>query len=243
VLVLGLAMLAAAGYAAQPAPPLKVALLSASAEYKSDESLAAFQKFLETNFNAACTPIFGADKGDTLPGLEAIDSSDVMLLFARRVKLPPDQLDRVKKYFQAGKPVVGVRTASHAFQNWIEFDKEVLGGNYQNHYGAGPEMRVSIVEKAKEHPILAGVKPFTSHASLYKNTGHATDVELLLTGATAEHTEPLAWTRVHNGGRVFYTSLGAPEDFANENFRRMIVNAVFWVAKRGVEARGGPAAR
>ena len=233
--------------AAPPAPPapapLRVCLVSASAEYKSDASFGEFQTFLESKYCASCSRVFGADKGDTLPGLEAIDSCDVMVLFARRVKLPPEQLERVKKYFQAGRPLVGLRTASHAFQNYLEFDKEVLGGNYQGHYGVGPVTQASIAEKAKDHPILAGVKPFTSPASLYKNTGAATDIELLLTGTIAdpkdkkEITHPLAWTRIHNGGRVFYTSLGSPDDFANENFRRMLVNAVFWAAKRPVEPR------
>jgi len=239
---------AAGAWAGEPAPaasqaPLKVCLVSASAEYKSDESLAEFQKFLEAGYNAACTRVFGGDKGTSLPGLEAIDSCDVMVLFTRRVTLPPDQLERVKKYFQAGRPVVGIRTASHAFQNYLELDKEVLGGNYTGHYGAGPVTQASIVERAKEHPILAGVKPFTSPASLYKNTGAAADIELLLNGTIAdpkekkEVTHPLAWTRMHNGGRVFYTSLGSPADFTNENFRRMIVNAIFWTAKREVEAK------
>ncbi|MCX5684366.1 MAG: ThuA domain-containing protein [Planctomycetota bacterium] len=241
--------MAAGEPAAAPPPPLKVCLVSASAEYKSDETLAEFQKFLEAGYNAACTRVFGGDKGTSLPGLEAIDSCDVMVLFTRRVTLPDDQLARVKKYFQAGKPLVGLRTASHAFQNWLEFDKEVLGGNYNNHYGAGPVTKVSIAEKAKEHPILAGVGPFTSTASLYKNEGAAADIELLLSGTITdpkekkEVTHPLAWTRVHNSGRVFYTSLGAPEDFANENFRRMIVNALFWTAKRPVEAKAAAPAK
>jgi type 1 glutamine amidotransferase len=241
---------AAGAWAGEPAAtekpaaaPLKVCLVSASAEYKSDESLAEFQKFLEAGYNAACTRAFGGDKGTSLPGLESIDSCDVMVLFTRRVTLPPDQLERVKKYFQAGRRVVGLRTASHAFQNYLELDKEVLGGNYTGHYGAGPVTQVSIVDKAKEHPILAGVVPFTSPASLYKNVGAAADIELLLNGTIIdpkdkkEVTHPLAWTRIHNGGRVFYTSLGAPADFANENFRRMLVNAVFWTAKRAVEAK------
>jgi type 1 glutamine amidotransferase len=42
---------------------------------------------------------------------------------------------------------------------------------------------------------------------------------------------------VHGGGRVFYTSLGGPDDFKNESFRRLVVNAIFWTAKRNVEAK------
>ena len=223
--------------AGEAAPPLKVLLISASDEYKSNESLGAFQKFLESSYNAACTRAFGTEKDKDLPGLENLDATDVMFTFTRRFTLPPAQLERVKKYCQAGRPIVGVRTASHGFQNWLEFDKEVLGGNYTGHYGKGPPAEIAVAGKAGDHPILAGFRPYKSPASLYKNTGAAADIELLLTGAIPDHTEPLAWTRVHNGGRVFYTSLGAPEDFANEDFRRMLAGAVFWAAKRKPETR------
>jgi type 1 glutamine amidotransferase len=88
------------------------------------------------------------------------------------------------------------------------------------------------VDRARKHPILAGLKPFTSAGSLYKNTGLARDVELLLTGTIPKHSEPVAWTRTLKGGRVFYTSLGHPRDFKDDNFRRLLTNALFWTAKR-----------
>jgi len=221
-------------------PPLKVCLVSASAEYKSDQSLADLQKLLESRYNAACSRVFGADQGDKLPNLEALDGCDVVVIFARRVTLPPEQLERVKKYCAAGRPIVGLRTASHAFQNWPEFDKEVLGGNYQMHYGVGPTTRFEPADKAKDHPILAGVKPFTSASSLYKNTGLASDCEVLATGSIPDHTEPVAWTRVQHGGRVFYTSLGSPADFQEPSFVRMVVNGIFWAAKRPVLSEPRP---
>jgi type 1 glutamine amidotransferase len=91
---------------------------------------------------------------------------------------------------------------------------------------------VIIVEKAKDHPILAGVKPFESPGSLYKNPHVAKEVEVLLTGDNGEHTEPIAWTRTYKGGRIFYTSLGHQKDFEDENFKRMLVNALFWTTNR-----------
>ena len=218
-------------------PPLKVCMLSGSAEYLSDASLGEFKPWLEARYNVACTLLYGKDSSDSMPGIEALDATDVMFVFMRRIKLAPDPLAHVKKHCQAGKPVVGLRTASHAFQTWLEFDKEVLGGNYVGHYGTGPITQVTLAEKAKDHPILAGVKPFTTAYSLYKNTGAAADIDLLATGVIPGHTEPLAWARVQNGGRVFYTSLGGPDDFKNESFRRLVVNAIFWTAKRNVEAK------
>jgi type 1 glutamine amidotransferase len=207
-------------------------------EYESDASLSAFQKYLEEHFPAKCTRVF-RKTDDNLPGLDNLDSCDVMLLFTRRLTISGEQLDKVKKYCQSGKPMVAVRTASHAFQNWLELDKEVLGGNYKGHYGAGPAVDIQIVEKVRNHPILKGVKPFESAVSLYQNPGLAADVEVLLTGRIPGHTEPVAWTRIHNGGRVFYTSLGHQKDFADENFRRMLANALFWSAKRSVPKNHG----
>lgn len=234
---IGALALAQAPTPPSPAPPLKVCLISASDEYQSTETLAEFQKHLESKYNAVCTRAFGKEKDADLPGLETLDSSDVAVVYTRRITLPESQLARMKKFALAGKPLVGLRTASHAFNNWPEFDKDILGGNYKNHYGKGPKTEIAIAPKGKDHPILAGFRPYASESSLYRNTGLAEDCEVLLTGAIPEHTEPLAWTRVQHGGRVFYTSLGAPEDFANEGFRQMLVNAIFWVSKRGVEAK------
>lgn len=217
--------------AAKDDKPLKVCLVSGSVEYESDKSLAAFQEYLEKNYNVQCSRAF-RKADDDLPGLENLDTCDVILLFTRRLTIKGEQLERIKKYCTGGKPIVALRTASHAFQNWLALDKEVLGGDYQNHYGDKMKTTVSIVGKFKDHPILAGVKSFASPGSLYKNPKVANDVEVLLTGNNGQNTEPIAWTRPHKGGRVFYTSLGHPKDFEDENFKRLLVNALFWTTKR-----------
>src|SRR5207245_6677819 len=134
-------------------------------EYRSYESLSDLQKYLEAHFNVKCSRAFRKTDTD-LPGLENLEKCDVMLLFTRRLKIEGEQLDRIKKYCKSGKPIVAVRTASHAFQNWLALDKEVLGGNYQGHYPEGPVTKLSIVEKAKGHSILAGGEPCESGASL-----------------------------------------------------------------------------
>jgi len=221
-------------FAGAPAP-LKVVMLSGSWEYKSAESLPVFKEFLETNYSARVT-LLQAAKRDDLPGLEALEDCDVMLLFTRRLQLQGDQLERYTKYCQSGHPIVGVRTASHAVQTWLALDREVLGGNYHGHYGGGPEQTVSAVPAAKDHPVLTGVGQFTSAYSLYKTSPLAADTTLLMTSTTpkAKAPEPAAWVREHKGARIFYTSLGGPEDFKNPPFRRLLVNALFWTARRPV---------
>ncbi len=211
--------------------PLSVCLVSGSLEYKSDESLSVLEPWLAKNFGIQCTRAFRRTDED-LPGLENLENCDVMLLFTRRLKIEGEQLERIKKYCNAGRPIVGVRTASHAFQNWLELDREVLGGNYKGHYSEGPETEIRLADGIDGDPILAGFTPYHSVGSLYRNTGLAQDCRVLLTGAIPEHTEPIAWTREHKGGRVFYTSLGHPKDFEVEAFRNLLGSALLWTAGR-----------
>jgi len=228
-ILLPLCGLAVAGNAS----PLKVCMVSGSFEYDSDTALGIFKDYLENRYEATCV-LLSADGWENMPRLEALDDCDVALFYTRRLRLPKEQIDIIKNYCAKGKPIVGIRTASHGFQPWLAMDKEVFGGDYQNHYGNGPTSKIDIVKEAKTHPILDGVVPFRSKYSLYKNPNIATDTEVLLTGSRFENTEPAAWTRVHNGGRVFYTSFGGIEDFENATFQRMIANALFWVADREV---------
>ncbi len=212
----------------------RVLLISGAAEYDTDKTLPILKKHLESKLGCNCTLI--SAKGDTdLPGLENLDKCDVAVLYTRRLKLEGDQLERLKKYCTSGKPLVAIRTASHAIQTWLDLDKEVLGGNYKNHYKVGPLTEIKI--EAKDHPILKGVAPYKSQASLYRNTGLSKDVNLLLTGSIPEASEPIAWTRSYKGGRIFYTSLGHPKDFEEESFLRLIANAVLWTTNRDVQIK------
>jgi type 1 glutamine amidotransferase len=211
--------------------PVKVCLVSGSLEYDSDTSLAVLQKYLESRYQVACTRAF-RKTDDNVPGLENLETCDVMVLFTRRLTISGEQLERVKKYCLSGKPLVGIRTASHAFQKWLDLDKEVFGGNYQNHYKAGSATMIEYTAKGKSHQILAGVKLTKSEGTLYKNTGMAKDAEILLTGNIPVQNEPIAWTRMYKGGRIFYTSLGHQKDFEDENYLRMIANAIFWTTQK-----------
>ena len=218
--------------AAEPMAPLKVCILSGCDTYDSETSLPPFQDFLEQNYNVECQRLVRKAEND-LPGLEQIDDCDVLFVFIKRMELSGEQLAHFKKYATSGRPIVAVRTASHAVQTWLEFDRLVLGGNYQNHHPVGITTTVLVEPAAAKHPILAGVELSQVGDSLYKNGGHATDIEILLTGTIeGQPAEPLAWTRDYQGGRVFYTSLGAQETFELPAFRRMLANALFWTANR-----------
>ncbi|MBD3267941.1 hypothetical protein GF373_14845, partial [bacterium] len=214
------------------ADTLDVCLVSGSWEYDSQQCLTLFETYVESNYDADCT-LLQATERDNLPGLDALDTCDVALFFTRRLKIEGEQLALVKNYIESGKPVVAVRTASHGFQNWLECDKLVYGGNYHGHYGNKWTQTVKIM--ADSHPVLAGVREFQSPYSLYKTKPLADDTRvLLLSTIPNQDPEPSAWTREYKGARIFYTSLGGVSDFENASFRRMMANALFWTARRDI---------
>jgi type 1 glutamine amidotransferase len=216
-------------------------------EYKTERSL---PEFAESELPDCRSTFVLADAKDknSFPGLEALDSADLVVLSVRRRTPPAVQLARIRKYLESGRPLVAIRTASHAFAlrdgappeghaAWPELDKEILGGNYQGHHGnVGPDAAKTIVAlepSAKDHPILAGIenKPLAFSTSLYKTSPLAKSATVLLMGRLegVEQPEPIAWTnQTAKGGRVFYTSLGGPEDFKEPALRKLLTNAVSW---------------
>lgn len=222
--------MAAAGAAKKP---LRIAMYSGSAEYNSAQSLAKFKLVLEEQLGAQCTLDIVEEKGTKLDGIEHLENADVVILFTRRVGLAPDQLALVKKHVASGKGIVGIRTASHGFQTWLEFDGLILGGSYKGHYKKEMPAKVAIEAKQQEHPVLKEVGAFETTGKIYQNPKLAEDAKLLLTVASAEATEPAAWVRdarAGEHGRVFYTSLGTVGDFEKAQFVKLLVNAVKWVA-------------
>lgn len=178
-----------------------------------------------------------------IPGLDFLDQADVLLLSARRQSLVAEQMKQIRAFIAAGKPVVAVRTSSHAFALrqgeppeghavWPEFDAEVIGGNYHGHYTDGGRSVVRPVESTVTAKLLQGVEPlpFDPGGDLYKSSPLAKGAEPLLMGhLKGSDPEPVAWTFTReDGGKTFYTSLGHPKDFEQPGFVRLLVNSLRW---------------
>lgn len=216
-----------------------VVLVSYEEEYHSADTLPQFARDLTDRCGCRCTMLVGEAKAG-IRGLDALARADVLILFARRHALPKTQMAAIRSYLERGGAIVGVRTASHAFdiqaappagyEVWPEFDRDVLGGNYHNHYPAVGRVEIVAAEKATGHAILAGVdlKGWSSSASLYRTSPVAPGAKVLLWGKHEKATEPVAWTSSYHGGRVFYTALGNKEDFRTPQFVAMLINATFW---------------
>ncbi len=180
-----------------------------------------------------------------LPGLEALDDADLAVVYARRRALRPEQLDRIRRFLLAGKPVVGLRTASHAFALrdgaapagtavWPDFDVEVFGGRYLDHPPGDATARLELTPAAADHPITRGgpLPAMKRPGTLYRFERLAQGATPLWVGThTGQPSEPVAWVfNRADGGRSFYTSLGERIDFADPAFVRLLKRAVEWAA-------------
>lgn len=216
-------------------------------EYKTWETLPEFAaRDLRLGYRITIVSADGADPNN-FPGLiAALKDADLLFLSVRRRTPPKEQLDAVRAHLDAGKPLVGIRTACHAFAlrpkdklsdpklaNWQEFDPEVFGGHYTNHHPNGPTTTVSVAPGAEGNAILkdVDVAKFTTVGSLYKVSPLVADAKPLLLGSIpGQPAEPVAWTRLYGKkhARIFNTTLGHPEDFKRPEFRRLLLNAVGW---------------
>jgi type 1 glutamine amidotransferase len=180
----------------------------------------------------------------------ALKDADLLILFSRRRFLPQEQMDAVRAHLNAGKPLLGIRTANHAFiprpkdnvdpglTIWPEFTHDVLGGENVGYETKGLPYSVSAIKGIKT-PLLEGVNAenIRSHQSLYKVLPLAADATPILIGTAgagaATPPQPVAWTRTYGEkkARIFYTSLGAPEDMRIADVRRLLVNAVNWLVQ------------
>ncbi|WP_235963598.1 ThuA domain-containing protein [Tautonia rosea] len=221
-----------------------VVFLIAEDEYETEQTLPPFaEESLGRDYRVSF--VFGSDEDHhALEGLDVLKDADLMFVSMRRRPIRAEQLAIIRDHVARGKPVIGIRTASHAFSlrgnptlpegvaSWPEFDAEVLGGSYTNHHANGIESAISVADTGQSHPILEGVETsaLIGKGSLYKVRPLAKATTPLLIGTIPDQEpEPVAWTHVGpTGSRVFYTSLGHRDDFKQPEFRQLLRNAIDW---------------
>ncbi len=188
------------------------------------------------------------ERSNDMPGLGALAGADLAVFFMRFRELPEEQVNRIAAYLDSGKSVAGFRTATHAFNyaegdplaaTWNAFGKDVLGAPWIYHYGHESSTDVVALPQQQSHPILKGVDPeFHVRSWLYqvKPEYPPQDATVLFLGKSTgpsgrkeREDNPVAWTRqTKAGGRVFFTTMGHPEDFQVPAFRRLAVNGILW---------------
>jgi len=237
-----------------------VVLISGDEEYRSEESLPMLGKILSQRHGFTCTVLFTVDpeKGyidpnnqKNLPGLEALNDADLMIVATRFRTPSEEQMKPFDKYLDAGKPVIGLRTATHGFRGkWSFFGLQILGEQWVAHHGGHKRegCRGVIEESNAKHPVLNSVKDVFVPSDVYtvKNLDE-TKATVLLRGAVTETLDPaseaidgpkndplqaLAWLREYTApggakGQAFCTTMGASVDLVSHDARRLVVNAAY----------------
>ncbi len=226
--------------------PKKCLILAAESLYETEKTLPIFAKKILWGRLGIESKVLTAVAGQhAIEGLEdEIASADLLLLSMRRRSLPKRQLAAIQRFLSDGKPLIAIRTSSHAFDTkgkhpdghseWATFDKEVLGCDYVGHYAN--DLKCSLTSDS-DHPILTGVKLKSSLGSLYRSKPLAESATQILSGKVEGHApEPVAWTNQFGNANVFYTSLGHPSDFKKPHFNLLLENAVRWTMKMKIGA-------
>lgn len=212
-----------------------IVFLAGDHEYRSEETLPELARILAKHHGFKCTVLFNIDPesgeivagNSNMPGLEALDTADLAVVFLRFQNFQQAQMSHFDAYLNRGGPIVGLRTATHAFKMKADdpfakyshdskspdyalgFGHQVLGQTWVGHYGRNHQQstRITLVDDKKTHPILRGVKDVWVQAGGY--VGKPTDGEVLtmaqpLNGMTPDSPVdaskppmPSEWTRTY----------------------------------------------
>ena len=220
-------------------------------EYRSEVTMPALAQVLADHYDFRTTilidDVLQGGEANSINGLDALETADLVILYLRFRQLPDAQLALLQKYIDRGGPIVAFRTTTHAFAYeeedpramwWNNFGARELGAPWIYHYGHEASTDATTIGN---HPILTGVSPefhvrsWTYHV---RPDYPPKDAQVLVQGrpvlpegesGDAETVNPIAWTHTHSGGgRVFTTTMGHPEDFSLSDFRRLVVNGIYW---------------
>tara|TARA_B100000941_G_scaffold65815_1_gene43807 strand:+ start:134 stop:1711 length:1578 start_codon:yes stop_codon:yes gene_type:complete len=221
-----------------------IVFLIGEREYETEKTLPRFvSDHLLPAFRT--TFVFADPEGvarNKFHGVEAVRDADLLFVSVRRRALPKEDLKLLRNHVREGKPVIGIRTASHAFSLrgepappghsvWEEWDAEVIGGNYTGHHGNALKTTVHSTEKGDHFLGNTTQVLYQSGGSLYINSPMRPGQNVLLSGRVEgiDRAEPLAWTfQRPDGGKTFYTSLGHISDFEQKAFVEMLIRAIHW---------------
>lgn len=171
--------------------PLQVVFVTGDEEYRSEESMPILAKLVKRELNAEVTVCYALDSlgiidpnnTDHISNLEALETADLMVIFTRYRTLPKNERDYIINYVESGKPIVGFRTATHAFKYendsiltyWNdEWPTKVFGQQWITHHGhfddgKFPVTKITAIDES--HSILRGFQPFEAYSWLYHVDG------------------------------------------------------------------------
>ena len=187
-----------------------VVLVSGDEEYRTEESCPMLAKILSQKYGFNCVVLFAINPDGgyidpnfqkNIPGTAALDSADLLIISTRFRQLPDDQLAHFAAFLNAGKPVIGFRTATHAFSGpartgnfkWADFGINILGEKWVSHHGDHKAQGTrGVVEAANaSHKILRGVGEIFATTDVYGIANlDQKAATILLRGAVTDSLDP-----------------------------------------------------
>lgn len=207
-----------------------IVLISGDEEYRSEEALPMLGKILAVKYGFKCTVLFAVDPKtgyinaetlDNIPGLEHLQTADLMIIFTRFRELPDNQMKYIDEYISKGKPVIGLRTATHAFnykkdpknkyaryhfnskiKGWEDgFGRKILGETWINHHGKhgseGTRGLINGIIKDEKNPILNGVSDIWGPTDVYTVRRLSGDANILVYGQSTNGLSPDSSVNLH----------------------------------------------
>ena len=192
---------------AGPAKGRHIVLLAGDEEYRSEEALPMLAKLLSQRHGFTTTVLFAINKetgeidpntADNEPGIEALDKADLVITSLRYRRWPDEQMRHFADYVKAGKPVIGLRTSTHAFNGikgefapFNAFGKKVLGEGWVNHWGGHKrEATRGVIESgAKDDVLFRGVSDIFGDTDVYEAYPIA-DAKILVRGVVLKGMKP-----------------------------------------------------
>jgi hypothetical protein len=207
-------------YAAAPGPGggKHIVFLSGDEEYRSEEGLPMLAKILAARHGFNCTVLFSINPAGDIdpdcqtnePGLEALDNADLCVMLMRFREWPDKDMKHFVDYLNAGKPIIGLRTSTHAFsyqrnkispyakydwnsKEWLGgFGRQVIGDTWISHHGDhGKESTRGVINEAmKDNPILRGVSDLWWPTDVYTVQHLPPDTQVLVWGQVLSGMHP-----------------------------------------------------
>ncbi|MDR1925349.1 MAG: ThuA domain-containing protein [Planctomycetaceae bacterium] len=217
-----------------------VVVMISDDHYKADTWMPPLIEKFQNDADIYFTILHG-EGGAVFRGIDELETADSLVVYFRRLALHKDQLEKVKKFVESGRGVVGLRTASHGFsdnkkkkpdyQNWDGFDKKILGGSYNGHGKDELGSEISNIPDKENSPILDGVKPANWHSTgsvYYMKITDENAVVYQYASSSERKNVPLTWTRMYGKTRVAFTALGHWDDVKEPPFQKVFLNLIKW---------------
>ncbi len=196
-----------------------IVFIAGDEEYRSEEGLPMLARILAARHGFNCTVLFSINPADgtidpnnqtNIAGMETLKTADLLVIQLRFRELPDERMKFFVDYFNAGKPILAIRTATHAFQysrnkqspyakfDWQSkewpggFGQQVLGETWVSHHGShGKESTRGVLNRQfKDHPILRGVEDIWGPTDVYGIVHLPKDAQVLVYGQVLEGMKP-----------------------------------------------------